>query len=83
MKTCTKERLEQIVTSLSQHIDTLHACGLHETRRLLAIAKLDLQIRIHDISDAELRALCAALETKCGRKATAEVIEFRARAKQK
>jgi hypothetical protein len=80
MKTCTKERLEQIVTSLSQHIDTLHACGLHETRRLLAIAKLDLQMRIHDISDAELRA---ALETKCGRKATAEVIEFRARAKQK
>jgi hypothetical protein len=83
MKKCTEDRLEEIVTSLSQHIDTLHACGLHETRRLLSIAKLDLQMRIHGISDAELRALCATLEAKCGRRATAEVIEFRARAKQK
>jgi hypothetical protein len=83
MKNCTDDRLEAIVASLSRHIDTLHACGLHETKQLLAIVKLDLQMRIHDISDAELRALCATLETRCGRKASAEVIEFRPRAKQK
>lgn len=72
----TADRLEEIIASLSQHIEVLRACGLSEARRLLCIAKLDLQMRIHEISDAELRALCDALERKDRPTDPGEVINF-------
>ena len=56
------ERLNGIVAALNDYIDVVRAYDLDETAALLRMAKLDLQMRIHDISDAELQALCEALE---------------------
>jgi len=72
----TANRLEGIVASLTEHIDVLRACGLSEARQLLSIAKLDLQMRIHGISDEELHALCDVLEMQECPKLSAEVIKF-------
>jgi len=52
------------VKSLAEAIDLAHICRLPETARLLAIAQLDLHMRINGISDVELRTFCRALETQ-------------------
>ena len=56
------ERLNGIVAALNDYIEVVRAYDLDETAGLLRMAKLDLQMRIHDISDEELQALCEALE---------------------
>jgi hypothetical protein len=56
------ERLNGIVAALNDYIEVVRAYDLDETAGLLRMAKLDLQMRIHDISDVELQALCEALE---------------------
>lgn|GEM_PF-2690005 len=56
------ERLNAIVAALNDYIEVVRAYELDETAALLRMAKLDLQMRIHDISDEELQALCEALE---------------------
>jgi hypothetical protein len=60
----TAAQLQVIIASLGEHIDVLRDCGLPEARQLLSIAKLDLQMRIYGISDAELRVFCKALERR-------------------
>jgi hypothetical protein len=56
-----RRRLNELVTALDGHIGTVRAEGLDHTATLLAMAKLDLQMQIHGISDAELRALSDAV----------------------
>ena len=56
------ERLNGIVAALNDYIDVVRAHDLDSTATLLRMAKLDLQMHIHDISDEELHALCEALE---------------------
>ena len=56
-----RRRLHDLVTALDAHIGTVRAEGLGHTATLLAMAKLDLQMQIHGISDAELRALSDAV----------------------
>ena len=56
------ERLNGIVAALNDYIEVLRAYELEDTAGLLRMAKLDLQMRIHDISGEELQALCEALE---------------------
>jgi hypothetical protein len=56
-----RRRLNELVTALDGHIGTVRAEGLDHTAALLAMAKLDLQMQIHGISDAELRALSDAV----------------------
>jgi len=73
----TADRLERIVASLTDHIEVLRAHGLFEAQQLLCIAKLELQMRIHGISDEELHALCDVLEEQEYPSLTAEVIKFR------
>jgi hypothetical protein len=46
---------------------------------MFAIAKLDLQARLHGISDDELSAFCEALESAVGVAREAEVIELASR----
>lgn len=55
------QRLHDLVTALEAHIGTARAEGLQYTAALLAMAKLDLQMTIHGITDAELRALSDAV----------------------
>jgi len=56
------ERLNGIVAALNDFIDVVRAYDLEDTAALLRMAKLDLQMQIHDISDEELQALCEAVE---------------------
>jgi hypothetical protein len=63
-------RLRDLVTALDSHIGTVRAQGLDHTAALLAMAKLELQMRIHGITDAELRALTEAVAA--GRKPAAQ-----------
>jgi hypothetical protein len=56
------ERLNGIVKALSDYIDVVRSYDLDGTAALLRMAKLDLQMQIHDISDEELQALCEAVE---------------------
>ena len=56
------ERLNGIVSALNDFIDVVRAYDLEDTATLLRMAKLDLQMQIHDISDEELQALCEAVE---------------------
>jgi len=57
------ERLSGIVAALSEYINVVRRYHLRATAVLLDAAKLDLQMRIHSISDQEFHALCDALET--------------------
>jgi hypothetical protein len=56
-----RQRLHDLVSALDAHIGTVRAEGFDHTAALLAMAKLDLQMKIHGISDAELRALSDAV----------------------
>jgi predicted Zn-dependent protease len=78
------KRLAAIVTALDAHIALLRGYDFHETAALLAIAKLDLQIKIHGISDQELRALCEYIEAQEQRHGDREraVIDFSGRVRK-
>ena len=56
------EQLNSIVAALTDYITVVRSFQLQETAVLLDMAKLDLQMKIHSISDRELQALCEALE---------------------
>ena len=56
------ERLSGIVDALNQYIEIVRGYDLDGTATLLGMAKLDLQMHIHDISDEELQALCDVVE---------------------
>jgi hypothetical protein len=70
------DRLASIVASLSEHMEVLRQCGFDETRQLLACAKLDLQMRIHGVTDDELRALCELLDRRQAPATHGNVIVF-------
>jgi hypothetical protein len=71
-------QLQAIIAATDQHIRTLQALGLSSTARLFAIAKLDLVIRTHGISEGEFRAFCEALEQGAATAREAEVIDLAA-----
>jgi hypothetical protein len=77
------ERLQAILATLDDHIGVLRRFGLDGTAHMLAIAKLDLQMRLHGISDEELSALCEALETANQRARNGKVIDLASRASRK
>ena len=56
------ERLNGIVEALTEYIDVVRAYDMDGTATLLGMAKLDLQMHIHDISDEEVQALCDVVE---------------------
>jgi hypothetical protein len=64
MPTKVDEQLAKMIQSLSKHIALLRKRGWRESVQLLEIAKLDLQLRVHVISDRELRSLCTALGSR-------------------
>jgi hypothetical protein len=73
------EQLQAIVAAVENHMRVLRTFGLEDTARMFAIAKLDLQARLHGISDDELSAFCEALESAVGVAREAEVIELASR----
>lgn len=62
MQPSKTERLKEIVAALNEYIAVVSGYDMQETEVLLRMAKLDLQMRIHSVSDHELHALCDALE---------------------
>jgi hypothetical protein len=64
METNMAERLEEAVATLNELIELTGKCGLRESAQFLAMAKLHLLIDLNEVTDAEFRALCAALEGK-------------------
>jgi hypothetical protein len=73
-----REELQGIVEATQRHIQYLRSAGLGSTAKIYEIALLDLQTKLHGISDAELKAFCEVLQQK--QPATAEnVIDLAAR----
>jgi hypothetical protein len=74
----TAARLQAIIDATDQHITELRSFGLHDTAEILAVAKLDLQTKLHGISDEELEAFCQFLKASGGPGA-ADVIDLATR----
>jgi hypothetical protein len=66
MTTCKDEQFEKAVASLGDLIGLMCDRGLHETAQFLAMAKLQLQMDLHGVTDEEFRALCLAIEAEAG-----------------
>ena len=56
--------LEAIIKSLDEHIMVTRSQNLSLTTQLLAMAKLNLQMTLHEITDQELRELCGAADAE-------------------
>lgn len=56
--------LESIIKSLDEHIAVTRSQNLSLTTQLLAMAKLNLQMTLHEITDQELRELCGAVDAE-------------------
>ena len=74
------ERLQAILAAIDNHIQALRNLGLDDTAWILAIAKLDMQMKLHDISDEEFKAFCEALDSASCRLREAQVIGLASRA---
>jgi hypothetical protein len=77
------EKLQAIVSAAENHIRVLRTLGFEDTAGMFAIAKLDLQTKLHGISDEELNAFCEALDAAAGLATKAEVIELASRRSRK
>jgi UV DNA damage repair endonuclease len=77
------ERLQAILAAIDNHIQALRDLGLDDTARILAIAKLDIQMKLHDISDEELKAFCEAVGSASHQLREAKVSDLRFRASRK
>jgi hypothetical protein len=55
------ERLRSIVASLEEFQEFLTGSANRDAAQLLGIAVLQLRMRIHQIADSELKALCDAM----------------------
>ena len=56
--------LEAIIKSLDEHIMVTRSQNLSLTTQLLAMAKLNLQMTLHEITDQELQELCGAADAE-------------------
>jgi hypothetical protein len=55
------QRLRSIIASLEEFQEFLAGSANRDAAQLLAIAVLQLRMRIHQIADSELKALCDAM----------------------
>jgi len=62
MKATETEPIDSLIAQLEAQISVSESLGLGLTKLLLSMARLDLQMRRHDIRSAELSKLCAHYE---------------------
>jgi hypothetical protein len=62
MEASKDEELRRAVATLAGFIDLTESCGLDDTARFLAMARLSLLMELNGISEHELRAFSEALE---------------------
>ena len=75
----TVEQLREMEALLRAQIDVARRHGLKDTALLLSMAKLDVELKIHGISEGELRALTDVLGARRSESASATVIDLMAR----
>jgi len=63
METNRDERLERAIASIDQLIVQVGEAGLRHSGLFLEMAKLQLQLDLHGITDHEFNAFCDALES--------------------
>lgn len=62
METSMDERLERAVATLNELIGLIGGCGLGQSAMFLEMARLQLKLDLHGITDEEFGAFCTALE---------------------
>jgi hypothetical protein len=62
MEASKDEELRRAVSTLAGFIDLTESCGLDDTARFLAMARMSLLMELNDITEHELRALSDALD---------------------
>jgi hypothetical protein len=67
MKATETEPIDNMIAQLEAQISVSESLGLGLTKLLLSMARLDLQMRRHDIRSAELSKLCAHYERNLAR----------------
>lgn len=71
------KRLEEVLRSISEGIEVVRACKCESAAALLEMAELELRMKIHDISEAELSAFCHELENRATTRSRGQVIPLR------
>jgi uncharacterized protein YgbK (DUF1537 family) len=57
----SEQRLHAILEALEECQAGLIDCGSHEAAHLLALAILEIRMKLNKVSDSELKALCDAV----------------------
>ena len=57
----SEERLHSILAALEECRAALIDCANRETAQLVAVAILELRMKLHRVADSELKALCDAM----------------------
>ena len=70
------KRLEDALRSVSEAIEVVRLCKCDSAAALLEMAELELRMKVHDISEAELSAFCHELENRSHPR-SAQVIPLR------
>jgi hypothetical protein len=71
MKATETEPIDDLIAQLEAQISVSERLGLGLTKLLLSMARLDLQMRRHNIRSAELSRLCAHYERNLARNSPA------------
>lgn len=71
------KRLEEVLRSISEAIEVVRVCKCDSAAALLEMAELELRMKIHDLSEAELSAFCHELENRVTTRGRGQVIELR------
>jgi hypothetical protein len=77
------DRLRAILAATQGHIESLRSMGLNETAKVAAVLRLELQTKLHGISDQELVAFSDALRAANGIAPQAEIIDLSTRISRK
>jgi hypothetical protein len=71
------KRLEEVLRLIGEAIEVVRVCKCESAANLLEMAELELRMKIHDISEAELSAFCHELENRVHTRNRGHVIELR------
>jgi hypothetical protein len=77
------DQLREMAAVLEQQIAIAKRFGLGDTAMLLRMAKLEVELKLHGISEEELRALTEVLEARLAESAGATVIDLKTRTRRK
>lgn len=71
------KRLEDVLEQISKSIAVVRSFKCDSAAALLEMAELELRMKIHDISEAELSAFCHELENRVQSRGRGQVIVLR------